>query len=322
MALLLTESLDSVRREEAHQHIESCAECSAEWLAYNETWRLLADIPDREVPPRVKEKFLAEVMPPVRDNVVPMYRRRAPQWLAQAAAVAIIAGGGFYAGRSRAPIQVVPQTTPATINSVQSLAETRVIPSSALSSTIEGRPDIKNVQFVDTNPADSSIGVSFDVKSRWTVTGKPDDKSMVRLLTYVLENEDDGASLSRSRAIDWVKQTYSRPDYADPEIARALARVLRNETHEGVRMAAVETLKDFPVAIPSADTRSALIDALKSDPNPAVRLKAIEALANMARQGGNFDTATVDTLRAKASQDDENVYVRVKAAELLKDMNP
>ncbi len=41
----------------------------------------------------------------------------------------------------------------------------------------------------------------------------------------------------------------------------------------------------------------------------------------MAKQGGNFDAAMVDTLREKASQDDENVYVRVKAAELLKDIH-
>jgi len=81
----------------------------------------------------------------------------------------------------------------------------------------------------------------------------------------------------------------------------------------------VETLNRMPA---SSDTRSALIHALKSDPNPAVRIKAVEALANLARTGATFDSATVDTLRQKAVQGDENVYVRVKAAEALSSIHP
>ena len=143
---------------------------------------------------------------------------------------------------------------------------------------------------------------------------------MVRLMRYVLENEDR-MSPARSRAIDWVRSTYSQPGNADPEIARALANVLRSDTHEGVRIKAVETLTNLPAAL-STDSREALIQALKTDPNPAVRLKAVEALANLLKKGGQADAATLDTLRAKASQDDENMYVRVKAAEALSNARP
>jgi HEAT repeat protein len=119
-----------------------------------------------------------------------------------------------------------------------------------------------------------------------------------------------------------VRQTYSDPAYADPEIARSLAKVLRNdEQHEGVRIRAIETLTTLPPSVAS-QTRDALIDALKSDPNPAVRIKAVEALANMTRAGATLDPAMVDTLRQKANQDDENLYVRVKAAEALSSIKP
>ena len=90
--------------------------------------------------------------------------------------------------------------------------------------------------------------------------------------------------------MEWVRRTYSDPAYADPEIANALAKVLRNDSHEGVRIRAVETLTTLPPAV-ATQTRDALIDALKSDPNPAVRLKAVEALANMARSGEVLDAA-------------------------------
>jgi HEAT repeat protein len=125
----------------------------------------------------------------------------------------------------------------------------------------------------------------------------------------------------RSNTLEWVRQTYSDPAYADPEIANALAKVLRNDSHEGVRIRAIETISTLPASV-ATETRDALITALKSDPNPAVRIKAVEALANLTRNGTVLDAATVDTLRQKASQDDENLYVRVKAAEALSNIKP
>ncbi|HEX7831665.1 MAG TPA: HEAT repeat domain-containing protein [Thermoanaerobaculia bacterium] len=338
MPLLLTESLDPVRRELTHQHIESCAVCGAEWDAYKETWSMLGDLSEVEVPARVKAKFMAaaglgqavvqtrteEKAAPA--NVVPFQRRKAFQWLAQAAAVVVIAGGSYFAGsKSETPAQS-PASEPARITGVSmvpshnaitpvSLSETRVLDAESLSPEIQGRPNINNVQFVDSDPSDDKIGVSFDVTSRWTVTGNPRDKSLVRLFSYMMETE--GSAAPRSGAIESVRRMYSDPSNADPEIANALAKILRNdEQHEGVRLRAADTLTTLP-ASGSLETRQALIEALKSDPNPSVRIKAVEALANLARNGEALDPAAVDTLRQKASQQDENAYVRVKAAEAL-----
>jgi hypothetical protein len=329
MPFLLTESLDRGQRETTHQHIETCNLCSAEWDAYRETWGTLGELPELDVPLRVRDRFLMAIDAPRVDakrpdvrasNVVPFHRRRTLKWLAQAAAVVVFVGGGYFAGNRTAPVRIAPSQP--TLTSIQpySIAETRVLPANAISPDIEGRPDIKNVHFVDNSPVDNSVGVSFDVTQRVTVTGAPSDKTMVRLLTYVLENEQS-LGPSRSRAIEWVKQTYSEPGVAQPEIANALAKLLRSEDHEGVRLRAVDTLKTL-TGTGSSETREALIDALKNDPNPAVRLKAVEALANMARSGSPLDAATLDTLRQKASQDDENLYVRVKAAEVLSNIRP
>jgi hypothetical protein len=350
MPLLLTESLDPVRRELSHQHIESCDVCGAEYAAYKETWATLALLPEVEVPARAKQRFLqaaglveAAQTPVVKlvektaetpveqsaDNVVPFTRRPAFKWVAQAAAVAVLVGGAYFAGDRNAD-RITPQT--ATIDGVMpinrvstrlpetmSLAETRVLDAAALDPVIQGRPNIANVQFVDGDASDDEIGVSFDVTSRWTVTGNPKDKSIVRLLAYMLENEE--SMTPRSSAMEWVRRTYSDPAHADPEIANALAKVLRNDTHEGVRIRAVDTLTTLPAAV-STQTREALIEALKNDPNPAVRLKAVEALTNMAQSGVQLDASVVETLRAKAAQDDENLYVRVKAAEALSNITP
>jgi hypothetical protein len=328
MPLLLTESLDAAQRELTHRHIESCIECSDEWTAYRETWRMMDELPEVEVPARVKARFLeaAGIAQIEKDNVVPFRKKPAFKWVAQAAAVVLLAGGGYFAGRETTPRFT---TSRATLDSVAynpkgmiqplAIAETRVVDADAISPEIQGRPNIANVQFIDADPADNKIGLSFDMTSRWTVTGNPKDKSMVRLLSYMLENES--AISPRSTTLDMVRQAYSNPANADPEIAGALAKVLRNDEHEGVRIRAVDTLTNLPVASTSP-TRDALIEALKSDPNPAVRLKAVEALLNLAKGGGTLDSDAVDTLRRKASQNDENLYVRMKAAETLKNIKP
>jgi hypothetical protein len=325
--MLLTESLDAAGRELAHQHIESCAVCGEEWQAMKETWALMEELPPVEVPARVRERFLAEVMPAAPPyNVVPFQRRAAFRWLAQAAAVVLIAGGSYFAGHRTVTIQpseakIIGAKPVSYIPSAQqplySLAETRVLPASAMSPNIEGRPEIENLQFVDPDPNDGQIGVAFDITSHVTVNGSPNDKSMVRLLSYVLQSADR-ASLARSHTIDVVRNTYANSAETDPEIAQALAKVLRGGDHLGVRMAALDTLKTLTTkATTTEPTRDALIEALRSDPNPAVRIKAVEALAKMASSGQTLAPEAVDMLRQKASQSDENLYVRVKAAEAL-----
>jgi HEAT repeats len=324
MALLLTESLDPAQRELTHQHIEQCPACTDEWTAYRNTWKLLDELPVVEPPAQLKGRFLGEVFPAAKANVIPFHRRAAFKWLAQAAAVAVIAGGSYFAGHrvsSGQPAGAVltAPTLPAATPISYSIAASRVIPAEAVSPVIQGRPDLQNVQFTDDNPNDPEIGVSFDLTSHVKVTGKPTDKSMVQILRYVLENEDH-LSPSRQRAIDWVRAKYSSTP--DPVIGEALANVLRNDQHEGVRIKAVDTLKNLPASASGDDTHQALIDALRNDPNPAVRIKAVEALANLARKGATLDSATLDILRQKASQGDENLYVRVKAAEALSNVHP
>jgi hypothetical protein len=337
MPLLLIESLDPANRELAHQHIEDCPACQGEWLAVRQTWDALSDLPETDPPARIREAFLAEVMPHSQArpaNVVPFLRRPAFKWLAQAAAVVIIAGGSYFAGHRTTTVQIVPtgaqlsgvqQIEPVSFQTQQptySIAETRVLQADKISPNIEGRPNIENVQFVDSDPSDGKIGVAFDLTSHVTVTGSPADKSMVRLLAYMLEGQDR-TSPSRSRAIESVRQAYGDSRNADPEIAAALARVLRNEEHEGVRIRAIDTLKTMsPQMVRGDATRDALIEALKNDANPSVRIKAVEALAKMAGNGEVLDQAAVDTLRQKASQGDENMYVRVKAAEALSKIRP
>jgi HEAT repeats len=324
MPLLLTESLDPVRRELTHQHIESCEVCSDEWAATKDTWLLMGDLPEVEVPARVKARFLEAAGIQERPaNVIPFHRKPAFRYVAQAAAVAVLVGGAWFGGqRTATPVYrgapAMVERVPATSPIVPiSLSESRVIDASALSPTIEGRPDISNIHFAENEPH-GDIAVSFDVTSHWTVKGNPRDKSMLRLVSYVLENQ-----APNSTAIESVRRVYANAGASDPAIAGSLAKLLRNEenAHAGVRIQAVDTLKTFAPSL-AAESQEALIDALKNDPNPSVRIKAIEALTKMARGGATLDAATLETLSRKSFEENENTYIRLKAAEALKVAKP
>lgn len=314
---LITETLRGAEREDAHRHIEECEHCRAEWAEYREAWSAMGALREEAVPAGLRARFLAEAekLAP-RSNVVEFRPRPAWQkWAAQAAGVAVLVGGSFFAGRATEQSSFeAPATVQRVTEAPYSLAARQIIPAAAIQPQIQGNPEIRNVRFIEPTNGSDDVEVSFDITSNVTVTGKPEDKSLVNLLSYVIQNQDY-PTVSKSNAMEWVKQTYSTRT-ADPELVKALANVLKNEPHEGVRIKAAETLRQMPPAN-APEARLALIEALKNDPNPAVRIKAIDALANMARSGESFDPQTLDMLRQKAEQANENPYVRVKAAEAL-----
>ncbi len=330
MALLITESLDRASRENAHLHIESCAACEREWGATKETWRLLADAPDIPVPERLKSRFLGEVdrisgRETPKSNVVPFHRRKAFRWVAQAAAIALVAGGSYFAGSNRGLSGSLSQSSVASaaVSAPFRIAQDTELAAADLSPEINGSPLISNVSFIENAGKPGDVGMTFDLTSRVTVKGSPNDKSLVNLLAYVLKDRTH-PSPGRSDAIEWVRDTYGSGSTTNPQIVDALANVLKNDTHEGMRLKAVETLRALPAASlgqSATQARQALIEALRNDPNPAVRIKAVEALMNLTASGDTFDPATVETLRQKAAQNDENPYVRVKAAEALSQLN-
>lgn len=320
MPLLLTESLDSVGRELTHLHIEQCAACQAEWAQTRETWSMLGRLPEVPLPARVRAEFLENLAPQLGANVIPFRRRPVAKWIAQAATVAVLTGGAFFAGRGLQPDQpaseIAAQARPA---AAFRIAESAVVPASAINPDIEGQPDIRNVRFYEADPTSGEIGVAFDLTSRVTVTGSPREKNLVKLVSHFLRDEGN-SSVARSSAIQWVREQYAMGASPDPELVNALASVVKNDTHEGVRIKAVDALRAIPAGN-FPEVTQALVEALKNDPNPAVRIKAVDALSTLARSNSTVDPSMLDTLREKASQNDENTYVRVKAAEALSQLN-
>ena len=286
-------------------HLEGCESCRAEVEAAESAWVRLGADPDATLDPAFRRTTLAMLeAETLARRVVPLRSRR---WMPalQAAAMLVAGVGGFLVARSKT----------AAPSASAGLSTVRVAPQSVIDADrtipdLSRQPKLANVAFQPADPG-GRIGISFDVTTRYTVVGKPNDKGVADVLAYMVSGSGatEGA---RGKAIDLVSQHYAGETPVSPQIVATLAETLKHDKNPGVRKKAAEALSQLP---PTPDIRDAFLVALKSDANPAVRIVAVEALAKAAT--ALRDPAAIETLREKANDDRETGYVRVKAAKAL-----
>jgi hypothetical protein len=109
-------------------------------------------------------------------------------------------------------------------------------------------------------------------------------------------------------AVDEVQRRVVTGNLADPRIRQLLLDGVREESNPGVRVESIGVLKN---SADSEEIRRALIDAVAHDTNAGVRLKALEGLKQYAG-----DAAVRKTL-ANVLLKDDDAGVRVQAIDLL-----
>lgn len=109
-------------------------------------------------------------------------------------------------------------------------------------------------------------------------------------------------------AVDEVQRRVVTGNLAEPRIQQLLLDAVREESNPGVRVESIGFLKN---SADSGQVRRALTDAVSHDPNAGVRLKALEGLKPYAG-----DPAVRKTL-ANVLLKDDNAGVRVQAIDLL-----
>ena len=296
---------------EVDGHLEACAACRAERDGLAAAWERLDEAAEPEVTDRFRDRTLGRMEEALRrGKVVPIWRRPVPAVLLRAAA--LFAAGAVGWALARHPGRTGPEAA-AGRTPVVAVASQRTVDASRAALDLAGQTRLSNVSF---QPADAAgrIGVSFDVTTRYTVNGRPEDEGVARVLAHLVA-ANAGSEGTRGRAIDLVAQHYGEKPGASPEVAAMLARTLREDRNPGVRKKAAEALVALP---PTAASRDAFSAALKSDPNPAVRILAVEGLAKAA--SALRDRLSIETLREKAGDEAETGYVRVKAASALREI--
>lgn len=300
------------RDAEADTHLESCEGCRREAAALDEAWERIA-LSEPEVPAVFRERTIGRMEEAVaRRNVVPFRPRTWWKPALQVAALVVVGAGGFLLARVSAPATVPFAGSEATIP-VFAVVPQRQVDVSRVGLDLSENPRLRNVSFRPTE-ADGRLAISFDVTTRYNVTGRPEDRAVASLLAYVV-NAQSATEGARGRAIDLVSSELGEKAASSPEIVDVLVRTLREDRNPGVRKKAAEALVQMP---PSLSIRDALAFALKSDTNPAVRMIAVDGLARAAAT--LRDPLSIETLRLKAADETEPGFVRVKAASALREI--
>ncbi len=282
------------------RHLDSCAACRAEASNIERAWKALGEDPDAQVTGDFRDRTLALLEDEMLRARIREFKPRArwPRLAAQAAALLVAGSAGFFVAR-RGPAAL---TT----------AEASKAKSPSPEMILRDNPRLNNVSY--RAAADGKLEVGFDMTNRQTITGRPDDPAMSKLLAYMLSHNAETAG-EKSRAIELVSEHYKGGSgaAASPEIVAALTSTLKKDPNPGVRKKAADALAGFTT---TPEIRAAFLDALRNDRNPAVRLASIEALAASAKEAP--DATTIESLREKAQDPAENGFVRAKAASALK----
>jgi hypothetical protein len=297
-------------------HVAGCAACAATAAEMESVWAGLGDddAADLSVTPGFAARTTAALAAATRraTNVRPFPARGTESPLLKVAAVLMAGVAGFFLSRASGggalPGSPAMHPTPAPFAGENvSLVANRTLDASRAALDLSGKPRLANVTYT---PADDAgrVAVSFDVTTRYTVVGKPEDQAVANLLVSLVSG-GGGTEGAKGKALDLVSEGTRGGAPVSPAIVTLLRRTLETDKNPGVRKKAAEALAQMP---PTLETRDALAAALKNDSNPAVRILAVEGLAKAAVV--LKDASSIESLRQKAADDRENGYVRSQAA--------
>lgn len=309
----LTGEAGAAARAALAEHLAACERCREEMAALEGVWTRLGADPDATIRPEFRRQTLALLESELlRQRVRPLRPRpRFASPLLRAAALLLAAATGYFAARA------IPGKSAPVVAGTAPVVAKSAAPAPAAASAfpdLQAEPRLSNVSY---QPADKNgrVGIGFDVTSRHTIVGRPDDPEVAKLLAYMMSKNAENAG-EKSRAIEVVSEHFGAAAGnapVSPEILAALSNTLRKDANPGVRKKAADALAGFPI---TPEIRAVFLEALRSDKNPAVRLVAVDALAAAAKQAP--DATTIQSLREKAADPQENGFVRAKAANALK----
>ncbi len=283
----LTGEASSAERAALAEHLAACERCREEMASLEGVWTRLGADPDATLRPEFRRQTLALLESEMLRQRVRAFRLRSPSRLAspllRAAALLLAAATGYFAARA------IPGRTAPVVAGAVPVAAKPAAASPAGSSTSSSVPDLRseprlsNVSYQAADQ-DGRVGIGFDVTTRHTVVGRPDEPEVAKLLAYMVSKNAETAG-EKSRAIELVSEHFGGTAAGNapvsPEILAALSNTLRKDANPGVRKKAADALASFPM---SPEIRTVFLEALRSDKNPAVRLVAVDALAAAAKQ--------------------------------------
>jgi hypothetical protein len=163
-------------------------------------------------------------------------------------------------------------------------------------------PTISSIKGITQDPSTNKVHIQYDTVVPAQAEGSVDDPNIQRLLLYASRSRDNSGV--RMDSVDVLTKNGD-----NDRIREALIFSLRYDKNPGVRLKALEGLKDYVKS--DRRVRDVMLEALVRDDNSGVRVAAIQSL-----QPVMADTSVRATLQDLADRD-SNKYIRYESQRAL-----
>jgi hypothetical protein len=285
--------LTSDEEDRFEQHLDSCAACTRE-IEHHRSLVAALDTRQAAVPPRLLEDCRVDLMAAIQGGAP----RALPAPKKGPWTLFLEAMGATFAnfGRFRQPVGALALIA-------LGFFAARFTGSKPPSAAGSPSDDVfATVRSVRPGPS-GQVQIAFDETRRRTLSGRPDDQAIQKLLLAAAHEENAAV---RVESMDLLKERTGSTEVRD-----ALLNAVAHDPNDGVRLKALEGLK--PLAN-DPQVRKTLSQVLLADTNPAVRMQVVDLLV------AHRDDSLVGVLQGVVKREDNN-YVRQKLEKALKDMN-
>lgn len=325
------EELDAAEEANVAEHVARCAKCAA---ALERERDLLHTLAENRVEP--DPALLASCRANLRDALdreeESWWRRRIgalvpTNWMsprpAWSAALLLLLGfsAGIFGPRlmqhhSRPAVNAPAAPTPAALNSA---SNQDVTPANGTGSSALSALDLHSADVSGINVIPAGIGeppqVELQMKTQRPVTLQGTvDDDNVKRVLMYVLKNSD--RFDPDMRINAVDLLRARTN--DPEVRSVLCQAVHTDRNTAVRLKALEALNG---AEPQQLVRQTLLDAL-NDQNPGVRIEAINTLQSMAASGKVVSDAHLLSVLRNRMLTDPNTYIRMQSAAVFRDLGP
>ena len=233
---------------------------------------------------------------------------------------------GFFAGTTAPrlilsnrvqPLPVTARQAPSSVPNVAAVAKqgATVTPQTTLSDLDLRSADVTGIQWAPTG-ADTPPEVQVQLRAlRPLLLQGTVDDDEVK---NVLTNVlGDDQRFDPELRLNSIELLRSRNN--DEEVCEALCRAARSDRDPAVRLKALEALSGVDSNL--GMVRQTLMDALQGDSSADVRTEAVNTLREMAESGEiNPDARSLRVFRDRAARDPSN-YIRIQSAAIVRDLS-
>lgn len=176
---------------------------------------------------------------------------------------------------------------------------------------LEGGSQITNVRFLDPDATDGEVEFTFDVVRPVRLKGNLNDPQVQKVLAHALVNSQNPGV--RLRTVNALSGQGEL--LRGSEIRDALLGAIVSDANPAVRKEAVTLLQKLPF---DDEIKEAILYVLQNDQNSGVRIAAIMTLVNFKDQSLLKDEKVRKILQEKINSD-ENNFIRLMAQTFLEE---